>query len=187
MRVGAFDITRSDERLTLTTVMGERELFTGCGLIGVAFVCILALGALTLVRDVQLATPSPAVGANGAVSAESNHFGILWLLALAAAMVLVPVYVVALYRANPVFSFDLSSGLFTRNRRMITPLRRIEQVCVRRLSAFTDTDVRPVYRLLIVYGDGSEVALDESHNNEALEVIADEIARFVDRDRVPPV
>jgi len=164
--------------------MGEGELFTGCGLIVVAFLCILGLGALTLVRDIQLATPSPVVGMNGAVSDESNHFGFFWLLALGLALILVPLYVAGLSRANPVFSFDRASGVFSRNRRAITALRRIEYICVRRFSPAGDPDIRPLYRLLVIYGDGYEAALDESHNNEALEVIAQEIAAFVDRDLI---
>jgi hypothetical protein len=68
-----------------------------------------------------------------------------------------------------------------RGKARVTRLGRIESLCVRRITPIEETNERALYQLLVLFGDGHECMLRESHQNETLEVLAGEIADFLDR------
>jgi len=187
MQIGSFEVTRDEERLLLASPVGTGQLLTGCLLLGIAFFSVLALGGLSLLHESHLAGENVAPGGTGGFGPHGNHFGLLWLAGLVLAILLVPFTIARLYDGEPVYAFNRTSGEFRHGKRFVTRLGRIEAVCVRRITPVEEQGERPLYQLLVLYGDGFEIALKESHFDEPLEALAEEIARFVDREVVRQV
>ena len=187
MQIGSFEVTRDEERLLLASPVGLGQLLTGCLLLGIAFLSVLALGGLSLLHESHLTGENVAPGGTVGFGPHGNHFGLLWLAGVVLAILLVPLTIVHLYRGGPVYVFDRRTGEFRRGTRLVTRLGRIEAVCVRRVTPVEERDERPLYRLLVLYDDGFEMVLNESHYDEPLEALAEEIAGFVDREVVRQV
>jgi hypothetical protein len=181
MQVGGFDVEQTDERLTLAPALGLGKILTGCGVLVAAFGCVLALGLLSILQESQMTGENLAPGANGGFTPHGNHFGLFWIVGSVVSLVLVPISVRILYNGAPAFVFDRGTGTLRRGKRDLARLGRIEAICVRRITPMEDNEERPLYHLLVLHGDGFEVPLSESHHNETLEVLAEQIARFVDR------
>lgn len=182
MQVAGFEVEKTNDRLTLRPCVGAPQMVTGCLVLATIFACVLALGILSVVEESQMTSVAQMPGAaRGGWTPQGNHFGFLWVAATVIGVVAVPVAIAVLYRGGPLYVFDRRANEFRRDRTLLTRLGRIESVCVRRITPVEDTSDRPLYQLLILFGDGRECPLRESHQNETLEVLAQEIADFVDR------
>jgi hypothetical protein len=168
-----FDVSKEDERLTLTLSMSERLLAAGCPLFFFALVCVTALGVLGLMLDSHA---SPMRGDGAFFHPRGNHLGFLWLIGLLLMLFLVPFYVVKASRSDLVFSFHRDTGLFLRNGAVVTPIRRIESVRIRPLC---DPDDAYSYRLVIVYADGHEIVLHNSYDERGIRELATQIGSFI--------
>lgn len=189
MQVAGFEVEKTQERLTLRSCAGAPEMVTGCLVLATIFVCVLALGILSVIEESQMTSANLAPGARGGWTPQGNHFAFLWVAATVIGVAVVPAVVAILYRGGPLYAFDRRAGAFSRDKTRIAGLSRIEAVCVRRLTPIEETSGRPLYQLLVLFGDGCECPLREAHHNETLEVLACEIANFVDRRvvrQVPP-
>ncbi len=181
MQVAGFDVEKTEERLTLRTSVGTQQMVTGCLLLATIFACVLALGILSVVEESQMTSANLAPGARGGWTPQGNHFAFLWVAATVIGVAVVPVVIAILYRGGPLYVFDRRTGEFSRDKKRVARLGRIESLCVRRITPIEETSERPLYQLLVLFGDGRECSLRESHQNETLEVLALEIADFVDR------
>ncbi len=181
MQVAGFDVEKTQDRLTLRPGVGASQMVTGCLVLATIFACVLALGILSVVEESQMTSANLAPGARGGWTPQGNHFAFLWVAATVIGVAVVPAVVAILYRGGPLYVFDRRTGEFSRDKKRVTRLGRIEAVCVRRITPVENASDRPLYLLLILFGDGRECALRESHQNETLEVLACEIADFVDR------
>ena len=172
-----FDISRSEEQLTLKHPLSVQVLPTGCLLFAAASLCLALLGLLGILEDAQ--------GFGSGVAADSahffhpahNHFGYFWLLGALLMLVLVPWYLVTANRSALVFTFERNTGLFLRNGRVVTRIGRIEYVCLRERQ---DPDEAFFYELSIVYADGHEMLIDNSYDEQQIASLAKEIAGFLE-------
>lgn len=181
MQVAGFEVEKTNDRLTLRPCVGAPQMVTGCLVLSTIFVCVLALGILSVVEESQMTSAAQMPGTQGGWTPQGNHFAFLWVAATMIGVVAVPVAIAVLYRGGPLYVFDQRASEFRRDRTLVTRLGRIESVCVRRITPVEAANERPLYQLLILFGDGRECPLRESHQNETLEVLAHEIAEFVDR------
>ena len=181
MQVGGFEVEQTDERLTLAPALGVGQVVTGCGILTGAFACVLALGLLSIVQESQMTRGNLAPGANGGFTPHGNHFGLFWIIGSVVSVVLVPISVGMLYNGAPAFVFDRRTTTLRQGKRDLAGLNRIEAICVRRITPREDKEERPLYQLLVLHGNGFEITLRESHHNEPLEVLAEQIGGFVDR------
>ena len=184
MQVAGFDVEKAEDRLTLRPCVGASQMVTGCLVLATIFACVLALGILSVVEESQMTNAALMPGARGGWTPQGNHFAFLWVAATLIGVGILPVVIAILYRGGALYVFDRRAGDLRRDKTRITRLSRVESVCVRRITPVEETSERPLYQLLILHDDGRECALRESHQNEMLEVLADEIARFVDREVV---
>lgn len=168
-----FLVCRTDEQLTLTRPLDDRIVSVGCPLFAVSLLCALLLGLLSLAHDTQ---PPLTHGEAGFFQPRGNHLGFLWLVSSLLLLILTPVYLLKTDRSHLSFSLDRARGQFRQNSVVITSLRRIEQVRIRRL---VDPDRTPLYRLLVIYGDGHEILIHHSYDEAEIQALADEIADFV--------
>ncbi len=181
MQVAGFDVEKTEEWLTLRASVGVQQMVTGCLVLATIFACVLALGILSVVEESQMTSANLAPGARGGWTPQGNHFAFLWVTATVIGVAVVPAAIAILYRGGPLYVFDRRAGEFLRDKTCVTRLGRIESLCVRRITPIEETNERALYQLLVLFGDGRECMLRELHQNETLEVLAGEIADFVDR------
>lgn len=184
MQVAGFDVEKTDERLTLRPSIGLGQVMTGCLVLGSIFACVLALGILGVVEESQLTSAASMPGAHGGWEPRGNHFAFLWVIACVVGVVLIPVAIAIVYRGGPLYVFDRPAREMRRDKTVVTRWGRIEYVSVRRITPAEATDERPLYHLVVLHSDGQACVLKESHQNETLEVLASEIAGFVDREMI---
>nr|CAA9210830.1 hypothetical protein AVDCRST_MAG63-1540 [uncultured Armatimonadetes bacterium] len=171
-----FEVSRDDERLMLTVATDEARMVNGCVWFGIAFVSVLILALLSLVLDAQSPNAGSMGGTAGTPEPLANHFSALWLGALVLTAVLATFYVYAVYDSRVVYAFDRINGVFTINRKVVTTLRRIEHVCVKRGK---DPAERDLYDLAVVYADGHRITIDRSYAEGDVDVLAAEIADYI--------
>ena len=186
-QLGRFLVSQTDGRLTLSATLRDRDFTSGCVWFAVAVLSLFSLGLLSIAQEEALSRGQTFPDSDGHFGLHSNHFSLLWLIALAAALTLVPITITRLFRSAPVYTFDRLSGVFARNNRPITTLPKIETICLRNLVDADDALEAPLYQLVIRYGDGFEYLLEESHDEGAMEALAGTVADFVQRGLVREV
>lgn len=169
--MGRFAILKTDDSLLLVQSNERRHFVAGCVMFFISSICISLLGLLSLVEEMNPAHTGSSFTPQG------NHFGFLWLVGCIAMIVFLPLYILAGKRSGLVYGFNYTTGLFTRNGKLITRLPKIEYVQVQTTH---DPDDRPAYRLSVFYGDGYEIALDEDYDEYAIREMAQEIAKFTE-------
>lgn len=172
-------VTKTDDRLVLSTRMDARRAAIGCIGFLAATLCLILLGALGLVFEATRDQPTPDLEAAEFLNPLHNHFGFLWLLGSLLLAAIVPFYLLRIQRSADVLSFDREEGTVAHNGRVVTRLPRIEFV---RLLETSDTAGRTLYKLSLVHDDGHELALDESYDPEDVQYIGAEITDFLGVD-----
>lgn len=174
--VGPFQIVRDDEELTLRRENQGELSVKGCFLFAFTMLFVLIVGILSVLQTAETSGGVTLDDANILFAPTRNHFGFLWLVALALLFVVLPLYVARIYNAALVFTFRRADDLFLRNGRKVSTLRRIEYVCLRETR---DPDSAYLYLLSIFHGDGQEIELYNGYDERAIMNVANEIAAFV--------
>lgn len=160
---------------------GRDRLHTiGCVHFCLALCSVAALGLMGLVWEAESGTDHTALDAQQLFSPQGNHFGFLWLVAMAFLMVLVPAYAARAYRAGTRIEFDRLAGAVRANGRAIARLDRVEGVTIR--SAPDPAGV-PIHRLILVHSDGVEWVMHTSYRMEDVGRLAEAIASFLGLER----
>jgi hypothetical protein len=171
-----FEITGDDDRLVLSMSLGYQRLGQGCLLLFLTTVCVTIIGILAVVQGDVAAGGKDLTKEAGFFDPHANHFGFLWLIATVLAGVALPLYIWKLYQTTVTFVFDRETDRFTRNGKVITRLSKVEAVRVRHSD---DPDQRELHKLLVVYGDGFELPLDNWYDERETYYVAHEIAAFL--------
>jgi len=171
-----FVVSREEERLTLTEPMERRLLMLGCPLFACAAFSVLLLAFLSVIHEAQTPGTSTSTEPLRFFDPSVNHFGFLWLVASVLLAILVPLYAFLIHRDSVVFTFDRSNGRFSRHGKVVAPLRRIEYLQIRKSA---DGGGMPSYTLFVVYLDGHEMFIEQSHDEDDTWRLAMEIADFL--------
>lgn len=172
-----FLISESEDVLTLSMPVDARRVAIGCGGFGIAFLCLTLLGAAGVWMEAS--TARDAGGPAGFFDPGQNHFGFLWLVALALLAGFVPFYVWRVSRSGVTLAFDRGEGVLRRNNAVVCRLVRIEFV---RLAAVRRTQGQRCFRVSVFYDDGNELLVDESPDIDAVRPAAAAIADFLGVD-----
>lgn len=173
-----FEISRDEERLTLTLPPPAGRMAFGFLLLFFTLLFLMPIGVLGVMQaaestDRQTHALSMAGEGLDFTNPQANHFGFLWMIGFGLVVLALPLYAFRIYRSSIVYQFDRVSNRFLRCGRLIAPLRRVEGV---RLRQTEDADDRPLYRLAVVHSDGFEAEIGEWYDYEETRAVAQEIA-----------
>jgi hypothetical protein len=177
--MSSYEVIRDEERLTLATPTERRMLLVGCPLFLFAAACLLVLGAVTIVYESHHIDSRSAGDPSHLFNPHANQFGFLWLVACLFAAITLPLYAWAVKRMSNIFCFDLAKGALLKHGKPVIWLSRVEYLQIRRVR---DVDHVSTYKLLLVYGDGREILIDEYSEEWELRLLAEEIAGFIGVD-----
>ena len=176
-RLGPFEVTRGADSLRLKLENRGDLSFNVWTAFALIMTVVLVIG---LLATLQLSLPPPPhtdIDDPGRFFApQENHFGFVWILSCGLMLVLMPYYVIRIYRASLVFTFRRSDDVFLRDNKLVAPLRRIESLVI---SETCDPDDRYLYLLHLVYGDGRQMLLHNDYNEREIMNLANEIGSFV--------
>lgn len=169
-----FQIWETDDLLTLRMPVDARRVAVGCGGFAAAAFCLMLLGA----AGVWMEATSTETGGDVAAFFDParNHFGFLWLVALALLAAFLPYYVWRVSRSGVILAFDRADGVLRRNGLVVCRLVRIDAV---RMAAVRAPGERRLYRVDVVYDDGCKLLVDESHDLDDVRPAAVAIADFL--------
>lgn len=176
-RVGPFDVVNRPDELTLRLENRGSLSLLGCALLAFTMLGVLALGILSVVQTSEMSASVHSFDEPDSFFAPTkNHFGFLWLLCSALMLVGVPLYVKRAYKAALTFTFRRSDDAFLRDNRLVTRLRRVENLTI---CETKDADSKYLYLLQLVYGDGHKMLLHNGYDEREVMNLANEIGAFV--------
>lgn len=181
-RVGPYDVATTRDILTLR--MENRGEFTmkACCAIGLAMLCICAVGVMSIIQTSDVATAPSGSGVMEApeqfFAPQHNHFGFIWLASSILMLVLVPVYIANAYKAAVMFTFDKAEDRFLCGKKQLSRLTRVEHL---RLTEVKDPDARFLYLVDVIYGDGKQVLLHNGYDEREAMNLANEVSIFIRR------
>jgi hypothetical protein len=180
LKIGPFDISRTDDELVLRQEKRGYLSFAGCMAFASTMLCILVLGVMSMVYTSAATRYGGTVSEPSAVFSPSrNQFGFLWLVGSILVMILLPLYVIHAYNRALVYRFRRSDNVFLKGKQKIAGLRRIEYLCIRESR---EPDKRYVYRLHIVYNDGQQMQMHNCYDEREILNLGNEIGRFLGCD-----
>lgn len=176
-----FQVDKDATSLTLTMEIDYWRFAVGGGLFFVAMLCNLVFAALGVWQVDRSGKPMGTLGPFAFFEPQANPFGFLWGVSFVLIVALIPVFALRLRDSAIEYRFDLLSGLLLRNGKELTPLRKVENVQIRRMM---DADRGHWYRIVLVYGDGNEIFIDESYDEDEVAALAYDIAGYANTEVV---
>jgi hypothetical protein len=174
-----FEISHSEERLTLTLPPPAGRMTFGFLLLFFTLMFLMPIGILGVMQAAESTDRThPITRATEGLDftdPQTNHFGFLWMIGFGLVVLALPLYAFRIYRSAIVYQFDRASNRFTRGGKLIAPLRRVEGV---RLRQVEDADDRPLYKMAVVHSDGFEAEIGEWYDYEETHAVAQEIASW---------
>ncbi|MGC8667175.1 MAG: hypothetical protein ACP5VE_03530 [Chthonomonadales bacterium] len=178
--MAGFAVQQYDHKLVLYKSHQGRLHSVGCVYFGIALCCAGILGLLGLLWEAESGTDHTALDPPQLFSPHGNHFGFLWLVAMAVLFGLVPAYAARAYRAGTRIVFDRIAGTVSVNGRCVTRLDRVEGVVLR---CTTDPAGVPIHRLVLLHSDGAEWVIHTAYNRPEVSNLAWAIASFLGLER----